>query len=67
MCEMLFIWAFNDFLPLRLLASFFPASSRAKLGDAACGFQSNFALFDYAKKAHFSVKPTSAGHFSNFF
>jgi hypothetical protein len=60
------MWAFNDFLLLRLLASIIPASSRTKVRGAAPGFLSTYTPFDYGKKTYFLLKPSPAGHFRQF-
>jgi hypothetical protein len=67
MYKMLFKWAFNDSLLLRLFASSVPASSSTKVAALRSGFQLIYACFDYGKTGIFLLKPLPAGRFSRFF
>jgi hypothetical protein len=57
MYKLLFRWAFNGFLLLRLLANMIAASSKTKLGAPGCRPQSNSTRISYAKKVFFLLKP----------
>jgi hypothetical protein len=57
MYKLLFRWAFNDFLLLRLLAYMIAASSKTKLGAVRGHPQSSLPRITYAKKVSFLLKP----------
>jgi len=67
MYKVLFRWAFNDSLLLRLLAFMIAASSGTKLGGAYRGLQSIYIPVSYAKGVMFLLKPLLVLRFSPFF